>query len=46
MARELSDKDREILRKLVPEFDELISQGIDLGVYEHPAPCCKPPLKG
>ena len=30
MARELSDKDREILRKLILEFDELISQGIDL----------------
>jgi len=30
MARELSDKDREILRKLIPEFDELTSQGIDL----------------
>ncbi len=30
MARELDDRDREILRKLVPEFDELLSQGIDL----------------
>lgn len=30
MARELNDKDREILRKLVPEFEELLSQGIDL----------------
>ncbi|MGA9098556.1 MAG: hypothetical protein WB392_06450 [Methanotrichaceae archaeon] len=30
MARELGDKDREILRKLVPEFEELLSQGIDL----------------
>lgn len=30
MARELGDRDREILRKLVPEFDELLSQGIDL----------------
>ena len=30
MARELSDNDREILRKLIPEFDDLVSQGIDL----------------
>lgn len=30
MARELSDTDKEILRKLIPEFDELTSQGIDL----------------
>ncbi len=30
MARELDSRDREILRKLVPEFDELLSQGIDL----------------
>ncbi len=30
MARELSERDREILRKLVPEMDDLISQGIDL----------------
>ncbi len=30
MARELSDKDREILKRLIPEFDDLISQGIDL----------------
>jgi hypothetical protein len=30
MARELDDHDREILRKLVPEFEELLSQGIDL----------------
>ncbi len=30
MARELDDKDRAILRKLVPEFEELLSQGIDL----------------
>ncbi|MFB3764076.1 MAG: hypothetical protein ACE14P_02375 [Methanotrichaceae archaeon] len=30
MARELGDKDREILRKLIPEYDELVSQGIDL----------------
>src|SRR5271157_109412 len=30
MARELSERDRSILRKLVPEFEELQSQGIDL----------------
>ena len=30
MGRELSDRDREILKKLVPEFEELQSQGIDL----------------
>lgn len=30
MARELGNRDREILKKLVPEFDELLSQGIDL----------------
>jgi hypothetical protein len=30
MGRELSDRDREILKKLVPEFDDLLKQGIDL----------------
>lgn len=30
MARELSEKDRQILIKLVPELDDLISQGIDV----------------
>lgn len=30
MARELGDRDREIMMKLVPEYDELLSQGIDL----------------
>ena len=30
MARELSDRDRNILRKLVPEFEDLQSQGIDI----------------
>lgn len=30
MARELSARDREILKKLVPEMDDLIAQGIDL----------------
>lgn len=30
MARELSDRDRNILRKLVPEFEDLQKQGIDL----------------
>jgi hypothetical protein len=30
MARELGEPDRAILRKLVPEIDDLIAQGIDL----------------
>ncbi|NPV61516.1 MAG: hypothetical protein HPY61_02620 [Methanotrichaceae archaeon] len=30
MARELSDRDRQILMKLVPELEELISKGIEL----------------
>jgi len=30
MARELSEKDKDILKKLVPEFEDLQSQGIDL----------------
>lgn len=30
MARELSDRDKNILRKLVPEFEDLQKQGIDL----------------
>lgn len=30
MARELNDRDRNILRKLVPEFEDLQKQGIDL----------------
>ena len=30
MARELSEKDRNILKKLVPEFEDLQRQGIDL----------------
>lgn len=30
MARELSDKDREILIKLVPELDDLQKQGIEI----------------
>ena len=30
MARELSEKDREILMKLVPELDDLLKHGIDL----------------
>ena len=30
MARELSEKDKNILKKLVPEFEDLQSQGIDL----------------
>ena len=30
MARELSERDRNILKKLVPEFEELQSQGIDI----------------
>jgi hypothetical protein len=30
MARELDQKDKEILRRLVPELDDLLSQGIDV----------------
>jgi hypothetical protein len=30
MARELSEKDKEILMKLVPELDDLLKHGIDL----------------
>lgn len=30
MARELNEKDREILLKLVPELDDMLKQGIDL----------------
>lgn len=30
MARELSERDSSILKKLVPEFEDLKSQGIDL----------------
>jgi hypothetical protein len=30
MARELSERDRNILNKLVPEFEELQNRGIDL----------------
>jgi len=30
MARELEDRDRQILMKLVPELEELISKGIEL----------------
>ena len=30
MARELSDRDRNILKRLVPEFEDLQSQGFDL----------------
>jgi hypothetical protein len=30
MGRELSDRDREILMKLVPELEDLLKQGIDL----------------
>jgi hypothetical protein len=30
MARELSERDRDILKKLVPEFEDLQKQGIDL----------------
>jgi hypothetical protein len=30
MARELSEKDRQILMKLVPELDDLVSQGMDV----------------
>jgi hypothetical protein len=30
MARELSEKDRDILKKLVPELDDLLKQGVDL----------------
>lgn len=30
MARELSEKDREILIKLVPELDDLLKQGIEI----------------
>jgi hypothetical protein len=30
MARELDDRDRQILMKLVPELEELISKGIEI----------------
>lgn len=30
MARDLSERDREIQRKLIPEFEDLLKQGIDL----------------
>ena len=30
MGRELNEKDRDILIKLVPEFEDLVNQGIDL----------------
>lgn len=30
MARELSERDKSILKKLVPEFEDLQKQGIDL----------------
>lgn len=30
MARELSDRDKNILKKLVPEFEDLQIQGIDI----------------
>jgi hypothetical protein len=30
MARELSEKDRQILIKLVPELEDMIKQGIDI----------------
>ncbi|VVB64157.1 Uncharacterised protein [uncultured archaeon] len=30
MARELSERDRNILKKLVPEFEDLQKQGIDI----------------
>jgi hypothetical protein len=30
MARELNDKDKEILKKLIPEYEEIAQAGIDL----------------
>jgi len=30
MARDLSERDREIQRKLIPEYEDLYQQGIDL----------------
>jgi hypothetical protein len=30
MARELNDKDKEILKKLIPEYEEMTRSGIDL----------------